>query len=139
MLITLRAFSSKWLSTSKAHYELVAVRNRSDRQSMRERSVAKDNCGEVRFIYRLAYNVDGSRSRLPFTTNMVYQVPLSNPSEPLKSCVAAAQKFKTPKSFQSAESYADWLASGPLNLKNLRIQAVGDKLSSRPSNLRSQE
>ncbi|MDC0253585.1 hypothetical protein OAK75_01715 [Bacteriovoracales bacterium] len=62
-----RLFNWRWGRSKYAHFELVGVSNRLDRLSF-----SPKNCGEVRLIYRLAYNKSGIRSRLPFTVNVVF-------------------------------------------------------------------
>lgn len=68
-----RLFNQKWLSSEDARYELVGVVNRLDRQPF---SIEKNICGEIRFIYRLAYRkkikTQWIYSRLPMTMNVVY-------------------------------------------------------------------
>ena len=111
-----RSFSSKWLSSSSAHFELIAVVNRVDRRDMRLGDQARrENCGEVRFVYRLAYQVNGSRSRLPFTVNVVFEsIPEAGVSE--ASCAAYAASLKTPSAFTKSGAYAQWLQSSVLDL-----------------------
>ena len=69
-----RMFDATWLRSSSAHFELVGVVNRMDRQPFK-----RDSCGEIRFIYRLAYQRgSGSTSvysRLPMTANVVFLLP----------------------------------------------------------------
>jgi hypothetical protein len=69
-----RMFDATWLRSSSAHFELVGVVNRMDRDVFNPGS-----CGEIRFIYRLAYRKDDASvsiySRLPMTANVVYLLP----------------------------------------------------------------
>jgi hypothetical protein len=62
-----RLFDARWLRSPAARFDLVAVVNRIDRAGI------IGGCGEVRFVYRLAYKVDrgdGSiASRLPMTVS----------------------------------------------------------------------
>jgi hypothetical protein len=79
-----RLIDSQWLISNYANYELVGVVNRMDRLSFHQES-----CGEIRFIYRLAYNTTTKPSvysRLPMTINSVFWIPASsdNCREPLK-------------------------------------------------------
>jgi hypothetical protein len=66
-----RAFDPGWLSSDVHRFELVAVVNRVDR-----RVFEANTCGELRLIYRLAYDteIQGQRvqSRLPMTVNVVH-------------------------------------------------------------------
>lgn len=69
-----RAFPISWLNSTAFHFELAAVVNRMDRKIF-----APGSCGELRFIYRLAYHseVAGTpvQSRLPMTLNVVAWLP----------------------------------------------------------------
>jgi hypothetical protein len=69
-----RMFDPAWLRSSSARFELVGVINRMDRDVF-----DLGSCGEIRFIYRLAYRkVDASGSvysRLPMTANVVFLLP----------------------------------------------------------------
>jgi hypothetical protein len=69
-----RMFDATWLRSSSAHFELVGVVNRMDRDVFDPGS-----CGEIRFIYRLAYRKDDASisiySRLPMTANVVFLLP----------------------------------------------------------------
>src|SRR5690606_38026684 len=47
-----RQFDVRWLSSPKMRFELIAIANRTDR-----RIFAVEHCGEIRFVYRLAYEV----------------------------------------------------------------------------------
>ncbi len=68
-----RLFDERWLSSPHMSYPLIGVFNRIDR-----RAFAPGTCGEVRFIYRLAYDVEQGESpmqgRLPMTINVVFLV-----------------------------------------------------------------
>lgn len=105
-----RQFDLRWLDSEKTRFDLIAVVNRVDR-----RPFAPEHCGEVRFVYRLAYRVGtpmGSvDSRLPMTVNVVYFVPAGAG----RSCIEAASRWMAPK-FENPETEAAWLASerGPL-------------------------
>ena len=73
MRFTHRGFDPAWLSSPAVRLELVAVVNRMDR-----RVFHPGTCGELRFVYRAAYQVpdkDRFASRLPFTVNVVFFVP----------------------------------------------------------------
>jgi hypothetical protein len=65
-----RHFDERWLRSPLAFFKLIAVVNRMDRAD-----ITKDSCGEVRFIYRLAYRSKTSASTLPFFINVVEQYP----------------------------------------------------------------
>ncbi|WP_245435871.1 hypothetical protein [Mesorhizobium tamadayense] len=72
-----RIIDMRWLKTSAARFRLVGVVNRPDRRDFAELG-DEASCGEVRFIYRLAYsfrkNSKVLASRLPFNFNAVYRV-----------------------------------------------------------------
>lgn len=61
-----RAFDVGWLRSKQARFELVGVVNRIDRLHVRP-----GGCGERRLVYRLAYDVEQTASRLPMTVNVV--------------------------------------------------------------------
>jgi hypothetical protein len=71
-----RLFDGRWLRSSAARFELVAVVNRMDRAPFARAAGIGGVCGELRLIYRLAYATrrDGvaMSSRLPLTVNVVY-------------------------------------------------------------------
>jgi hypothetical protein len=105
-----RQFDVRWLDSDGTRFDLISVVNRMDR-----RPFARDDCGEVRFVYRLAYRVETKTgavdSRLPMTVNVVYfLVPDS-----AGSCAAAAARWLSPK-LGDPDSEATWLVSdrGPL-------------------------
>lgn len=65
-----RRFDLEWLQSPKARFHLVAVVNRYDRMPF-----APQHCGELRLVYRLAYETEQEgmkiASRLPMTVNLV--------------------------------------------------------------------
>ncbi len=68
-----RRLDTRWFRSSDAHLRLVGVVQRIDRRDLHR----EPTCGEVRFLYRLAYAVetdDGGNvgSRLPLHFNLVY-------------------------------------------------------------------
>ncbi|HEY6257667.1 MAG TPA: hypothetical protein VIY51_17940 [Xanthobacteraceae bacterium] len=69
-----RMFDAAWLRSSSARFELAGVVNRMDRAVFNPGS-----CGEIRFVYRLAYRkAEASSSiysRLPMTVNVVFLLP----------------------------------------------------------------
>jgi hypothetical protein len=73
MRYTHRGFDPAWLSSAAVRLELAAVVNRIDR-----RVFHPGTCGELRFVYRMAYQApdkDRFSSRLPFTVNVVFFIP----------------------------------------------------------------
>ena len=103
-----RQFDARWLSSDKTRFELIAIVNRLDR-----RVFAPEYCGELRFIYRLAYSVDTPtgpvESRLPMNINLVR----FQPQDPSGTCRQAASAWIPDL---SASNDSDWLTSerGPL-------------------------
>ena len=67
-----RRFDLNWLSSRHAWFELIGVVNRMDRMDFH--APERNTCGEVRFLYRLAYTVGGVSSRLPFFFNLITRV-----------------------------------------------------------------
>jgi hypothetical protein len=69
-----RLFDPSWLSSSAFRFELAGVVNRVDRKVF-----APGTCGEVRFLYRLAYRAEVQEqvieSRVPMTLNVVRWLP----------------------------------------------------------------
>jgi hypothetical protein len=127
-----RRFSPKWLSSRYARFELIAVVNRLDRMELsraaEDAAHAPRSCGEVRFVYRLAYDHTGLQprvySRLPFTFNMVYEVPRPAGADPYQACVAAARAFRVSRDLAGETAYLQWLAEQPLDLARMRFKQV---------------
>lgn len=96
---TYASFNAAWLKSSALRFELVGVANRFDRRIFAPR---RKTCGEVRLIYRAAYNGPRESSRLPITVMVVFAQAPAN-------CADAAQSW-------IAKGKADgaWLANGPL-------------------------
>lgn len=125
-----RIFDVGWLDSSEMNFQLMGVFNRLDR-----RAFHPDSCGEVRFIYRLAYRTEHGgqtmASRLPLMLNVVYFLTAA-------SCAEAAQAWQAPRDANGAE-LSSWLVErGPLtpawrerwklksieaNLQRLRVQS----------------
>ncbi|TIX23617.1 MAG: hypothetical protein E5V35_21595, partial [Mesorhizobium sp.] len=70
-----RIMDTRWLKTDAARFRLVGVVNRLDRRDFAALRGDR-SCGEVRFIYRLAYSFRKNgkllASRLPFNFNAIY-------------------------------------------------------------------
>lgn len=82
-----RALDSRWLTSPRAHLRLAGVVQRIDRQDLHP----SPSCGELRFVYRLAYAVPDDSgtvrgSRLPLTLNAVFV-----PAE--QDCAAWARRW----------------------------------------------
>ena len=103
-----RRFDNRWLNTDIGFFQLIGVVNRIDKKDF------YGTCGEVRFVYRLAYrNQDQASSRLPLTINVVME-----PTE--KDCVAFARKWVRPE----GEKGIEWLRTGALRLGDLRFKEL---------------
>lgn len=102
-----RLFNKKWLKSKSAHFELVGVINRMDRKDFHP-----ETCGELRFIYRLAYKVERNKqviqSRLPLTMNVVSFYPKGE-------CAKAAKTWRHLKNIDGHH-----LKSIELNLQAVR-------------------
>ncbi len=107
-----RLFDAQALDSDKFHYELAAVVNRVDRKVF-----SPGTCGELRLIYRLAYEseVSGQRvaSRLPMTINVVRYVEGAD-------CAAYLRSWQLPS--RGGVQAADGLTgpAGPLSQEALR-------------------
>jgi hypothetical protein len=99
-----RAIDARWLSTAEAHFELVAVANRLDK-----RHGDPNACGEVHFVYRLAYANAKGASRLPMTVMLVYPQAKEN-----GSCAKTATTWMSTKSATTVAAKVDALIAGPL-------------------------
>jgi hypothetical protein len=113
-----RRLDPRWLDAEIAFFDLAAVVNRLDR-----RDFVKDSpCGEVRLIYRLAYQLEREggttvSSRLPVTLNAVMRPQCEEGPQ------AYARSWGLPESTSSEERAAALLA-GPLNPAQLRLHKL---------------
>jgi hypothetical protein len=103
----IRIFDVEWLASPEMSFELVGVFNRIDRRAFYD-----STCGEVRFLYRLAFRTqhggETMASRLPLMINVVFLTPGER-------CAETAQAWRAPPSAKGAE-LANWLATtGPLS------------------------
>ena len=63
-----RRLDNRWFDSDIAFFQLTGIVNRIDKKDF------YGGCGEVRYIYRLAYQTDdGASSRLPVTLNVVME------------------------------------------------------------------
>ncbi|MEP6565082.1 MAG: hypothetical protein ABJB10_08070 [Mesorhizobium sp.] len=115
-----RIMDMRWLKTDAARFRLVGVVNRLDRRDFAALTGDK-SCGEVRFIYRLAYSFKkGGKvlaSRLPFNFNAVYSVAPDADG----GCVGVAGRW-TPQLDESVD--AGWLTGGPLERAGLSFKQL---------------
>ncbi|RYZ64594.1 MAG: hypothetical protein EOP05_21830, partial [Proteobacteria bacterium] len=111
----LRHFDLDYLKKSRARFALTGVVNRMDTGYK-----TKNRCGEVRFIYRLAYSVEDKgapvTSRLPMTINLVMNAGTSTEQS---ECAELAQAWLkiNPDTVTSDEL----INLGPLNKRFLNI------------------
>ncbi|WP_192181197.1 hypothetical protein [Mesorhizobium amorphae] len=115
-----RIMDMRWLKTAAARFRLVGVVNRLDRRDFADVQ-GESNCGEVRFIYRLAYSFKKNgkvlASRLPFNFNAVYNAAPDADG----GCVGVAGRW-TPQLDESVD--AGWLVGGPLDKAGLSFKQL---------------
>ncbi|RWA77793.1 hypothetical protein [Mesorhizobium sp.] len=115
-----RIIDMRWLKTNAARFRLVGVVNRLDRRDFAELG-KEPGCGEVRFVYRLAYSFKKSGkvlvSRLPFNFNAVYRVAADADG----GCTGAAGRW-TPQLDEAVD--AGWLTGGPLEKPSLSFKQL---------------
>ncbi len=117
-----RVMDMRWLTSSAAHFRLVGVVNRMDRKDFHDLR-GEGGCGEVRFIYRLAYafQKDGRgkilSSRMPFNFNAVFDVAPDADG----GCVGVARRW-TPAADERAD--IGWLTGGPLEPSQLKFRQL---------------
>ena len=100
-----RRLDNRWFESDIAFFQLIGVVNRLDKKDF------YGTCGEIRFVYRLAYKNDsGASSRLPLTLNIVME-PTST------DCVSVARQWTKPTN--ASES---WLHDSAINLNNLQFK-----------------
>lgn len=129
----LRVFNEKWLSSADGQFILSGIVNRLDRMHF-----ASNTCGEVRFIYRLGYEVQMQNetyaSRTPLTLNMVFTVKNDG-----AGCATVAEAWRRSKiiSADGNEATVANLLNGPLNFKNLifKQMEVNAQVARFPSDL----
>lgn len=106
-----RSFDLDYLVNPKARFALVGVVNRADRGY-----VLGNRCGEIRFIYRLAYRVNdhGAEvfSRLPMTINLVYKAGTAQDDT---SCANVASAWLNTHTDTKSDQL---MSTGPLSPSN---------------------
>ena len=111
-----RLFDLNYLTHGRARFVLVGVINRMDLAYKNS-----ENCGEVRFIYRLAYNVQNHdltvSSRLPITVNLVFDTGSR------ATCQSLAKVWLQTNAETSAQ---DLIATGPLSANLFDRQKLKD-------------
>ena len=117
-----RLFDAQWLKSPFAHFELVGVVNRLDRAPFHPQS-----CGELRFIYRLAYEHQDKAqtiySRMPMTVNVVYRTLDSG-----NGCKSHAQQWRNLDQALTTSGKSGWREAGfqrsmlaTLELKSIEV------------------
>ncbi len=123
-----RHFDPYWLNSKHAAFPLIAVVNRIDKKDMHP-----DSCGELRFVYRLAYyKADAqrssrgsellieSRSTLPVFLNVVfaYHKGLNG------RCEDVARLWSGAPSEKERERFFQWLLSGSLDKRRIDLKQI---------------
>ncbi|MER9638001.1 hypothetical protein [Mesorhizobium sp. M0228] len=115
-----RVMDMRWLRTDAARFRLVGVVNRLDRRDFAALK-GDGSCGEVRFIYRLAYSFKKNgkvlASRLPFNFSAVYNATPDVDG----GCVGVAGRW-APQLDESVD--AGWLIGGPLERAALTFKQL---------------
>ena len=115
-----RILDIRWFKTNASRFRLVGVVNRLDRRDFLALK-REGGCGEVRFIYRLAYNFvrKGSvrASRMPVNFNAVYEVG----TDPDGGCTGVSRRW-SPQLDESVD--ASWLAGGVLDPSELTFRQL---------------
>ncbi|MBO9668457.1 MAG: hypothetical protein J7501_16785 [Bdellovibrio sp.] len=114
-----RLFDLNYLTHARARFVLVGVINRMDLGYK-----DPNHCGEIRFIYRLAYNVESQgvnvASRLPITINLLLHQGNSGSQQ---GCQEIAKRWQTVNANSTAQ---DITSTGPLNPSVFNPAALKD-------------
>lgn len=122
-----RLFDKRWLTSPYSKYELVGIIHRPDRAAF-----APEHCGELRFIYRLAYKTAPPKarySRLPMTVNAVFYLKREG-----GTCSANAKKWQRIQDLPRAGAVAS-LRKG-LGIDDLKSIEVNLQIVRWPSTVR---
>jgi hypothetical protein len=118
-----RIIDLRWLQSPLASFRLVGVVNRLDRKDFADLD-GEQTCGEVRFIYRMAYRFKrGQRtyaSRMPFNLNVVFAANRSTGS----SCGDVARAWVPAADQVAVPQQTDWLVAGPLDRSRLTLRQL---------------
>ena len=114
-----RVFNEKWLASSDGLFILAGVVNRIDR-----RDFDPNHCGELRFIYRLGYDLTTNgrtyASPMPLTVNMVFDYGNDG-----KNCQSVAQLWRVDGIDKDDPSVAARrLLQGPLDFSRLTFKQM---------------
>ena len=105
MDVSRRYLNPDWFKANNSNYELVGVINRLDKMTFNPNA-----CGELRFIYRLAYATPKIQSRLPLTINLVF----TQAKEKDINCRDVLNRWRAPLDL-SSQNIIQWLmTTGPL-------------------------
>src|SRR5262249_19152307 len=117
-----RVIDLRWLQSPLASFRLVGVINRLDRKDFADLA-GEGGCGEVRFIYRLAYSLkNGAKthaSRMPFNLNAVFTAKQDGEG----ACRDFARDW-VPDAEIAPDRQADWLVAGPLARGRLALKQI---------------
>lgn len=117
-----RIIDMRWLQSPLASFRLVGVINRIDRKDFADVADAT-SCGEVRFIYRLAYRFKRGAvtyaSRMPFNLNVVFAVYAAGEG----ACRSFARAWVPDRDLTESQQ-AEWLRAGPLRRDRLRLKQI---------------
>ena len=114
-----RVFNEKWLGSNDGLFILSGIVNRIDR-----RDFDPGHCGELRFIYRLGYDVTMNgktyASRMPFTVNLVFSY-----GDDGKNCQEVANLWRLEGLDKDEPSVAARrLLQGPLDFAKLSFKQM---------------
>jgi hypothetical protein len=115
-----RVLDTRWLKSQASHFRLVGVVNRLDRRDFLALK-GETGCGEVRFIYRLAYEFTKRKtlraSRMPLNFNAVFTVAPDADG----GCTGVAGR-RSPQIDESVD--AGWLIGGVLDRAELTFRQL---------------
>jgi hypothetical protein len=127
-----RVFNEKWLTSSDGQFVLSGIINRIDRMHF-----DTGTCGEIRFLYRLGYQVEmggeSYASRAPFTLNVVFEIKNDG-----RNCQSVAEQWRSSNLIStSSTETANKLLNGPLNFAQLKFKQmeVNGQIARVPSDL----
>jgi hypothetical protein len=106
-----RLFDVRWLRSPQTRFDLVGVAPRLDRAR------PPHDCGDVRLLYRLAYDARAGGERISSRLPMTISVSLApRPNDTANGCRADAATWRAPESSANdAAAVGRWLvAGGPL-------------------------
>jgi hypothetical protein len=137
-----RILDVRWLRSSQARFQLTGIVNRLDRRDFTSISREGRNCGEIRLIYRLAYDtkpgwlgyfsgVKPSTSRMPFSLSLIYDLPAPDGAD----CTSVIKAFVPTKDLRTPAEIAAWLLANPFKTKTLRQIELNAQIVRMPSEM----